>query len=61
MDNAIPRHALYETEAMLRALDLQGAVLVPGVLDASLCATARAAIDALRPVHWDEARDDPRG
>jgi len=61
MDNGIPRHALYETKAMLRALELQGAVLIPGALDASLSTTTRATIDALRATHWDEARDDPRG
>lgn len=53
--------AIYETDAMLHALDEDGAFLIPGALDRALCARARAAIDALQPVHWDEAHDDPRG
>lgn len=61
MNDSIPRHALYETDAMLRALDQHGAVIVRGALDAGLCARARTAVDALKPVHWDEVHVDPRG
>ncbi|MGE5523717.1 MAG: hypothetical protein ACM3SS_08370, partial [Rhodospirillaceae bacterium] len=61
MTAPIPSFAVYETQAMLGALDEHGAVFVPGVIDAALCVRARAAIDALQPMHWDEAHSDPRG
>lgn len=61
MNDSIFRYALYDTEAMLHALDEQGAVIVPSALDPELCARTRAAIDALQPVHWDETHDDTRG
>lgn len=57
----IAAHPVYATEALLEALQTQGAVSIPGALDPSLCASTRAAIDALRPEHWDEMHADPRG
>lgn len=42
-----------QTAERLQALHQQGFVLLPGVLDAPRVAAVRAAIDALRPIHWD--------
>lgn len=61
MGAALPQHAMYETDALVRALDEHGAALIPGALDRALTARTRAAIDALRPVHWDECHRDARG
>jgi ectoine hydroxylase-related dioxygenase (phytanoyl-CoA dioxygenase family) len=47
-------HAVYETQAMLAALDIDGCVFVPGALTAEQCESARRRIDALEPLHWDE-------
>ena len=49
-------HAVYETDEMLRALDADGCALVAGALTSGQCAAARERIDALEPLHWDEAR-----
>ena len=46
--------AIYETSAMLSALDRDGCVLVRQALSAEQCADARTRIDALHPLHWDE-------
>src|SRR3712207_4546872 len=58
---SIGRYGIYETDAMLAALDERGAVLVGDALPAALCSEAREKIDALKPLHWDEAHEDPRG
>jgi hypothetical protein len=50
----IERCAIYETAAILRALDTHGCALVPNAIPAETCAAARGKIDALTPVHWDE-------
>jgi ectoine hydroxylase-related dioxygenase (phytanoyl-CoA dioxygenase family) len=55
----LPRLPLAATDALAAALDVDGCALVPGVLPDDLCARTRDAIDRLRPVHWDEAHDDP--
>jgi ectoine hydroxylase-related dioxygenase (phytanoyl-CoA dioxygenase family) len=49
-------YAVYETDAMLRALDVDGYALVANALTADQCTAARDRIDALTPLHWDEAR-----
>jgi ectoine hydroxylase-related dioxygenase (phytanoyl-CoA dioxygenase family) len=41
------------TASRLQALHEQGFVLLPGVLDARQIAELRAAIDRLKPKHWD--------
>jgi hypothetical protein len=53
------RHACYETDALLAALEHDGAVVVPQVLSAEQCAQARVAIDTLYPLHWDEVHAGP--
>ena len=53
---------IYETSAMLNALDRDGCVLVREALSTEQCADARSRIDALPPVHWDEAHcENERG
>ena len=59
---ALEACAIYETPAMLNALDRDGCVLVREALSAGQCAEARTRIDALRPLHWDEVhRENERG
>jgi ectoine hydroxylase-related dioxygenase (phytanoyl-CoA dioxygenase family) len=55
MADALPRHAVYQTDALLQALDREGVALVDAALTAGQCADARASIDRLTPQHWDEA------
>jgi hypothetical protein len=47
-------YALFETDAMLTALDRDGCILVPATLTRDLCDDARRRIDRLEPQHWDE-------
>lgn len=61
MSTELARHAIYETDALLAALDADGAVIASGALPRALCDEARGRIDALAPLHWDEAHHDPRG
>jgi ectoine hydroxylase-related dioxygenase (phytanoyl-CoA dioxygenase family) len=49
-------HAVYETDALLCALDVDGCALVANALTPEQCDAARERIDALEPVHWDEKR-----
>lgn len=49
-------HAVYETDAMVRALDVDGCALVANALTREQCDAACERIDALTPLHWDEAR-----
>jgi ectoine hydroxylase-related dioxygenase (phytanoyl-CoA dioxygenase family) len=51
------RYAIYETEALVAALDEDGCACIAGALPADVCDEARLAIDALQPRHWDETRD----
>ena len=46
---------MYETDAMLAALDRDGFAFVAGALSPEACAAACERIDALEPLHWDEA------
>src|SRR6516162_8503292 len=48
-----PTYRRDDTAGQLRALHEDGFALIPGVFDAALVAAARAAIDRLRPFHWD--------
>jgi hypothetical protein len=48
------RHAIYETEALVAALDEDGYACVAEALPLDICDEARLAIDALQPRHWDE-------
>ena len=48
-------HAVYETEAMLEALERDGCALIGDALSKAQCTRARSLIDALQPVHWDVA------
>jgi ectoine hydroxylase-related dioxygenase (phytanoyl-CoA dioxygenase family) len=50
----VKRFPIYDTDAMLAALDADGYAFVSGALPASLCAESRECIDALEPQHWDE-------
>jgi ectoine hydroxylase-related dioxygenase (phytanoyl-CoA dioxygenase family) len=50
-------HAVYDTGEMLHALDVEGYALVASALTREQCDAARERIDALTPLHWDEARD----
>ena len=49
------RYAVYETEAMLAALDADGFAFIAGAVSPAACGVARERIDALEPLHWDEA------
>ena len=49
------RYAVHETAEMLAALDVEGCAFVPRALTDAQCARARERIDALEPLHWDEA------
>ena len=44
-------YAIYETEAILAALDRDGFAFLPGVLAPEQCAEARRRIDNLTPRH----------
>jgi hypothetical protein len=55
------RYAVYETDALLGALEHDGCALIGNAVPPALCAEAREKIDALRPLHWDEVHDDSRG
>jgi ectoine hydroxylase-related dioxygenase (phytanoyl-CoA dioxygenase family) len=57
----IRRHAIHQVDEVLAALDEDGAAIVSDAVPHATCHEARAKIDALTPVHWDEAHDDPRG
>jgi ectoine hydroxylase-related dioxygenase (phytanoyl-CoA dioxygenase family) len=46
--------AVYETQAMLSALDDDGYAFVPNVLSEQQCSSARSMVDALEPIAWDE-------
>jgi hypothetical protein len=48
-----PTYRRDDTAGLLRALYEDGFALIPGVFDAATVAAARAAIDRLRPFHWD--------
>lgn len=48
------RYAVYETAALVDALDTDGYARVAGALTREQCESARARIDALEPLHWDE-------
>jgi hypothetical protein len=58
-----PRYAIYETKSMLDALEHDGYATIAHALSPQQCAQARAMIDAMQPVHWDEvaagATDEP--
>lgn len=56
----IGRYAVYETDAVLAALEEEGAAIVNEALPPSKCGEVREKIDALTPLHWDEVHDDPR-
>jgi ectoine hydroxylase-related dioxygenase (phytanoyl-CoA dioxygenase family) len=47
-------YAVFETDAMLAALDRDGCVLVPAAVTRDLCDDSRRRIDTLEPQHWDE-------
>jgi hypothetical protein len=53
------RYAVYETEPVLSALEEAGYASVAQVLSAQQCSEARARIDELRPMHWDEVHAHP--
>ena len=61
MTGTIGRHAIYRTDEVLVALDCDGAAIISDALPLAMCEETRAKIDALKPVHWDEVHDDPRG
>ena len=46
-------HAVYETQAMLDALERDGCALIRDALSETQCARARQMIDTLQPLHWD--------
>lgn len=52
--------AVYETAAIVEALDVDGFAFLPRVLSATQCEEARGQIDTLMPLGWDEAHDDPQ-
>lgn len=47
-------HVVYETEAIVAALEHDGCALVAAAITPEQCTHARAHIDALEPVYWDE-------
>lgn len=49
----LPTFAPHEVERMLRAMNTDGFVLIPGVLNADEVRVGREKIDALEPIHWD--------
>lgn len=53
--SAVVAAEVYETGAMAAALARDGCVRVRAALPSALAAAARAAIDRLTPVHWDES------
>ena len=48
------RHAVYETDALLHALDVDGCACIANALTPEQCDEAIRRIDALEPLHWDE-------
>jgi hypothetical protein len=55
------RHAVYETDALLRALDVDGCACIANALTPQQCAEAVPRIDALEPLPWDETKEAGRG
>jgi ectoine hydroxylase-related dioxygenase (phytanoyl-CoA dioxygenase family) len=55
------RFAIYDTDAMLAALERDGYACVSEALPRELCAEARAKIDTLEPRHWDESHRAAHG
>ncbi len=49
----MPRYAATDVDGMWEALNVDGFVLIPGVLTPAEVATGREKIDALTPEHWD--------
>src|SRR5271165_1327301 len=49
----LPAYAPSETGRMLEAMQVDGFVLIPGVLQPSELLAARERIDCLEPIHWD--------
>ena len=47
-------HAVYETAAIVAALEHDGCALVTAAIAPQQCSSACAHIDALEPLHWDE-------
>jgi ectoine hydroxylase-related dioxygenase (phytanoyl-CoA dioxygenase family) len=48
------RYAVYETDALLAALELDGYACIASALTPEQAKSARSRIDALQPLHWDE-------
>lgn len=61
MHPAIARLPLYAVDELVAAIEADGCALVAEALPAPLCAAARAAIDGLAPLDWDETHADPLG
>lgn len=58
---AIGRYAIYETDAILAALERDGAACLRDALPEETCRAAITRIDGLSPLGWDEVHEDPRG
>jgi hypothetical protein len=54
------RYAVYETDASLHALDVDGCTYLSNALTPQQCAEAIPRIDALEPLHWDERQANGR-
>jgi ectoine hydroxylase-related dioxygenase (phytanoyl-CoA dioxygenase family) len=52
----VRRYAIFEIDDLLGALDRDGYACIAAALPPERCECARAKIDALEPLHWDEAR-----
>ena len=54
MKAAMDRFAIYQTDAMLAAIERDGYAFISEALPRESCAEACAKMDALEPRHWDE-------
>ena len=51
------RYAVYEIDAVLHALDVDGCACIAGAVTPEQCEESMRRIDALEPRHWDETHD----